>query len=101
MASTSEGYHEYKLGGYLEYIGVCSVQRWDIKNHVGGYHKYVLTCSVHWRGIVITSAGYYEYIGECSVHQTIYDTCRKNHGHSKICSVHWDFQFKCMVFIPK
>ena len=36
--STSEGYHEYiggGGGGYLEYIGGCSVHRGDIMIYVG------------------------------------------------------------------
>ena len=28
-------------GGYHEYIGRCSVHRWDIMIHVGGYHEYI------------------------------------------------------------
>ena len=51
--STSAGYHEY-IGGYYEYIRICSehqrvtmMQVGDITIHVGGYHEYIGGCSVH------------------------------------------------------
>ena len=36
------------VGGYLEYLGGCSVPWGDIMMHVGGYHEYRGGCSVPW-----------------------------------------------------